>query len=121
MTFTYRRAFITIAAQNWQQSVTFYQTLCQTPPLTYQADRYAEFDLAGLRIGIYRPKAAEIVSPQPYPLLSLCLEVSSLEAAIAHLTDSGYPVPAGIQTISHGREVYAYDPDGNRLILYEPN
>jgi predicted enzyme related to lactoylglutathione lyase len=121
MSLTYHRAFITIAAQNWLTSVTFYQTLCQTPPLTYQADRYAEFDLAGLRIGIYKPKASEATAPQPYPRLSLCLEVSDLEAAIAHLTQSGYPVPAGIQTVSHGREVYAYDPDGNRLILYEPN
>ena len=43
----------------------------------------------------------------------------NLEAAIAHLDVLGYLPPGEIMTASHGREIYAYDPIGNRLILYE--
>jgi predicted enzyme related to lactoylglutathione lyase len=127
MPFSYSRAFVTIAAVDWSQSVAFYTALTQSPPQKLQPDRYAEFELAGLRIGIYRPQMAEqgvpIADPRlnPYPPLSLCLEVRPLEALLQHLADRGYPVTAGIQSVSHGREVYAYDPDGNRLILYEPS
>jgi len=51
--------------------------------------------------------------------MSLCLEVADLEGAIAHLTQLGYPPSGAIITASHGREVYAYDPDGNWLILHQ--
>jgi hypothetical protein len=51
--------------------------------------------------------------------MSLCLEVSDLEDAIAHITALGFPPPGEILTASHGREIYAYDPDGNRLILHQ--
>ncbi|MHC5860203.1 VOC family protein [Nostoc sp.] len=51
--------------------------------------------------------------------ISLCLEVSNLEDAIAHLTSLGYPPPGEISIASHGKEIYAYDPDGNRLILHQ--
>jgi hypothetical protein len=49
----------------------------------------------------------------------MCLEVNNLEDVIAHLTDLGYPPPGEIAIASHGREIYAYDPDGNRLILHQ--
>lgn len=65
-------------------------------------------------------------TPTPSPLctysknkISLCLEVSNLEDAIAHLTALGYPPPGDISIASHGREIYAYDLDGNRLILHQ--
>jgi hypothetical protein len=51
--------------------------------------------------------------------MSLCLEVASLEDSIDKLTQLGYPPLAQITTASHGREIYAYDPDGNRLILHQ--
>jgi len=59
--------------------------------------------------------------PSPFPSLgmSLCLEVESLDAAIAHLSQLGCPPPGNILTASHGREIYAYDPDGNWLILHQ--
>jgi hypothetical protein len=31
----------------------------------------------------------------------------------------GYPPPGEIITASHGREIYTYDPAGNRLILHQ--
>ena len=53
--------------------------------------------------------------------MSLCLEVTDLPMAIAHLTDMGYPPPGEIIAASHGTEIYAYDPDNNRLILHQSN
>jgi predicted enzyme related to lactoylglutathione lyase len=121
MQFSFARAFVSIAAIDWHKSVAFYQALSQAPPIVLMADRYAEFELAGLRIGIYSPRRIEQVFPDPHPRLSLCLEVRRLEAALEHLRDLGELIPSGIHQVSHGREVYAYDPDGNRLILYEPH
>jgi ribonuclease D len=103
--------------------VQFYRLLSHQSPLSLIPDTYAEFDLAGLRLGIYAPRASEQWRPgdgSPYPSLSLCLQVSRLEAAIAQLQEIGYPPARDILNTAQGREVYAYDPDGNRLILYEP-
>ncbi|NJO93776.1 MAG: hypothetical protein HC820_04390, partial [Hydrococcus sp. RM1_1_31] len=47
------------------------------------------------------------------------LEVENLETAIAHLTEMGYSPPGEIAIASHGREIYVYDPAGNRIILHE--
>jgi hypothetical protein len=56
------------------------------------------------------------------------LEVEQLEGAIAAieqayletpLTAFDHLLPGEIIAASHGREVYAYDPAGNRLILHE--
>ena len=43
----------------------------------------------------------------------------NLEQAIACLTNLGYTPPGEIIEASHGREIYAYDPAGNRLILHQ--
>ncbi|MBA2747243.1 MAG: hypothetical protein H0U45_00545 [Tatlockia sp.] len=51
--------------------------------------------------------------------MSLCLEVEDLASAIAYLINIGYPPPGEIVTASHGKEIYACDPDGNRLILHQ--
>ena len=114
-------AFMTLATQQLEISMAFYQALLNRAPKVYIPDIYAEFLLPGLKLGIFQPKLenyGEFASPDKSSI-SLCLEVEDLEAAIAHLTALGYP-PAGspIPTF-HGREVYAYDPDGNRLILHQ--
>lgn len=94
-------------------------------------NRYAEFELPGLRLGIFRPKEkegeGEVIQNSKLKIqnslrergMGLCLEVEDLEAAIAHLTDLGYPPKGKILIASHGREIYAYDPEGNWLILYK--
>ncbi|MBC6479820.1 MAG: VOC family protein [Hormoscilla sp. GM7CHS1pb] len=87
---------------------------------------YAEFHLPGLRLGILwlAPRCA-ISRKTPHDKrkssgsMSLCLEVDDLERAIAHLRTLGYQPPGEISTASHGREIYAYDPQGNRLILHQ--
>ncbi|MFM7220065.1 MAG: VOC family protein [Nodosilinea sp.] len=123
--------FVALAAQNDQPLVAFYQALFDQPPALWQPGRYAEFALPGLKLGIFCPKPAhqpEFFDPSRDPQapnqagrgsLSLCLEVESLEAAIERLNAIGYPPTASITQASHGRELYAYDPAGNRLILHE--
>lgn len=114
-------AFITLSSTEFEPLVEFYGALLGQRAKPYQADRYAEFCLPGLRLAIFRPRgdqAARFKAPHS-GAMSLCLEVVDLGTAIALLTHLGYPPPEPIMTASHGREVYAYDPDGNRLILHQ--
>lgn len=114
-------AFLALAATDFQLLVEFYQRLLGREPISYIADAYAEFQLPGLRLGIFCPKASyqrEFANSRGSGM-SLCLEVANLEAAIAHLTEIGYPPPGEIRTASHGRETYAYDAEGNRIILHQ--
>lgn len=110
-------AFVAIAAQNVAEVSEFYQRLLTQPPAQFVPNRYAEFQLANLRVGIFRPKfAAEFAGSGT---VSLCLEVDNLDEAIAHLKASNIPLPDKVMTASHGREVYIYDPAGSRIILHE--
>jgi predicted enzyme related to lactoylglutathione lyase len=121
MTFQYTAAFITLAAAEIETLTSFYTQLLTEEPKPYSPNVYAEFQLTGLRLGIFKPKEdhrSEFKNPANSGM-SLCLEVDDLEAAIAHLTSLGYPPPGEITLASHGREIYAYDPEGNRLILYQ--
>ncbi|MGF1518925.1 MAG: glyoxalase [Nodosilinea sp.] len=114
-------AFITLSSTEFEPLVEFYGALLGQGAKPYQADRYAEFCLPGLRLAIFRPRsdqAGQFSAPDS-GAMSLCLEVVDLTAAIALLTHLGYPPPEPIMTASHGHEVYAYDPDGNRLILHQ--
>ncbi|WP_313887564.1 VOC family protein [Nodosilinea sp. LEGE 07088] len=115
------RAFITLASPDVEGLVGFYSALLGQPAQPYQRDRYAEFQLPGLRLAIFRPKPdqASLFAAPSSGAMSLCLEVTDLDAAIARLTQLGYPPPGSVLTASHGREIYAYDPDGSRLILHQ--
>ncbi len=116
-----RAAFVTLAAADIAALVNFYAHLLGQSPQPYIANVYAEFYLPGLRLGIFQPKEKnlpEFASPGKSGM-SLCLEVNDLEEAIAHLDALGFPPPGEILTASHGREIYAFDPAGNRLILHQ--
>jgi hypothetical protein len=123
-------AFVAFSSSQVTLQVEFYsQFLKIEPKLTTPA--YAEFRLPGLRLAIFTPKAdnaaefsasnisASNISAPSSGAMSLCLEVQDLVGAIAHLTALGYPPPGEIMHTSHGQEIYAYDPDGNRLILHQ--
>lgn len=118
-----RRAFLALATPNFEQTVDFYQTLLVQSPQPFMAERYAEFQLGdSLSLAIFPPKPEqqdEFALTNAGPL-SLCLEVTDLEGAIAHLDAQACP-HGKILKASHGQEVYAYDPQGNRLIIYQPN
>lgn len=119
MTLTLREAFLTLASDNFEALVQFYRQLLNQDPILYLPNVYAEFHLPTLKLGIFRPKTPTYPLPPTSCRMRLCLEVENLESAIAHLTHLGCPPPGEILTASHGREIYAYDPDGNGLILHQ--
>ena len=117
----YNSVILTIATVNFDNIVSFYTQLLEQKPNKLIPHIYAEFQLAGLKLVIFKPKSAnelEFVTNTQSPL-SLCLEVNNLETAISHLASLGYPPPGITSIASHGTEIYAYDPDGNRLILHQ--
>lgn len=120
MNFDYIDVFVTISTNNIKVLIDFYSHLFQKKPEVYLPLHYGEFKLANLRIGIFQPKeerASEF--DQSGSSMSLCFEVKNLEQAIAYLTEMNCTPPGETINASHGREVYAYDPEGNRLILYQ--
>lgn len=121
MAFIYNKAFITIASPEISILVEFYSQLLKQKPHTYIPNTYAEFNLLGLRLGIFQPKKESLgeFANSKDSNMSICLEVEDLAAALAHLTAMGYPPPGEIISASHGQEIYAYDPLGNRLILHQ--
>lgn len=111
--------FVALADLPDESLVPFYRALFAVEPTVSIPQVYTEFQLPGLRLGIFQPKAAHRAEfSGSAGAMSLCIEVGDLASAIEHLTQMGFP-PGEIMTASHGREVYAYDPAGNRLILHE--
>ena len=121
MTIRYTDASIAIATTDLEKAIAFYHQLLAQQPQPYIPNVYAEFNLKSLRLGIFKPKVdnqAEF-SNSRHSGLSICLEVEDLEVAIEHLTNMGYPPSGDIKVASHGKEIYAYDPMNNRLILHQ--
>ncbi len=114
-------AFVTLATVHLETLVKFYTQFLGIESTNIIPNVYAEFQLRGLKLGIFKPKNTQFseFENSEKSKMSLCLEVRDLENAIAHLTALGYPPTAEIKTASHGREIYAYDPDSNRLILHQ--
>ena len=121
MNIDYVDAFITIATTKINKTVEFYRQFLQLNPEPYIPNVYAEFQLKNLKLAIFKPKKTNITefNNSQGSGFSICLEVLDLENAIATLTAMGYPPPGKIITASHGQEIYAYDPTGNRLILHQ--
>jgi hypothetical protein len=120
MIFQCTTALVTLATVDIELLVVFYTNLLSQNPNPYIPNIYAEFQLPGLRLGIFRPKETHSSEFElAKNAMSLCLEVTDLEGAISHLTALGYPPRGEIFLASHGREIYAYDPLGNRLILHQ--
>jgi predicted enzyme related to lactoylglutathione lyase len=109
-------AFVALAAPNFDPLVQFYRQLLEQEPTIDRPGIYAEFQLPGLKLGIFHPKVAPPTAPSGF---SLCLEVEDLDSAIAHFSAIGFPPVGPILTASHGREIYAHDPNGNCLILHQ--
>lgn len=120
-----KSALVTLSARNFTQLVSFYQQFFQQELHIFLPNSYAEFQLPNLRLGIFKHKQANgrgetTANRQLIPYgFSLCLEVENLEESIDHLSQLGYPPSGEIITASHGREIYAYDPEENWLILHQ--
>jgi predicted enzyme related to lactoylglutathione lyase len=121
LSFRYSSVFVALADPDFDRLMQFYTQLLETMPIVHLPKVYAEFHLSGLRLGIFNPREdhrLEFSSPSSGSM-SLCFEVENLETAIAHLAHLGHPPVGPVINASHGREIYAYDPRGNRLILHE--
>ncbi|MEM9482785.1 MAG: glyoxalase [Cyanobacteria bacterium P01_F01_bin.116] len=115
-----QEAFVTLAAENLNALIEFYQALLDLEPYPYVPEHYAEFALPGLKLALFKPNAnhnEEFIGSAAS--MSLCLEVRDLDVAIATLAHLGHTPPCPIIHASHGQEIYAYDPAGNRLILHQ--
>ena len=114
-------AFVAISSTNFDLLVKFYAQLFGGEAQPYRPGVYAEFAIGSLRLGIFQPKSSNLPkqSEHHHGGMSICLEVTNLEQAIDKLSQLDYPPPGDIITASHGREIYAYDPDGNCLILHQ--
>lgn len=128
MTLQCSTVFVALADPDGKTLVRFYTQLLGQEPALHVPDVYAEFQLPGLRLGIFKPKTAHRAEFEGQTgSMSLCIEVDRLEAAIDSVEQAfvtarlpgDHLLPGDIMTVSHGREVYAYDPVGNRLILHE--
>ena len=120
MNFNYFDAFLTIATNDIETSVNFYSQHFQQQPTIYRPIVYAEYKLKNIRIAIFQPKLERQAEFNNLgSSMSICLEVEDLTQAIATLTQMGYPPPGEIIEASHGKEIYACDPAGNRLILHQ--
>jgi predicted enzyme related to lactoylglutathione lyase len=129
MNFVCKEVFVALATFSIERSTQFYRTLLAIAPTQEIPGVYAEFLLPGLKLGLFAPQATHRDEFMPTGgTMSLCLEVAQLEAAIAQVQAAHAALPdadmarhptGAITTVFHGREVYAYDPDGNRLILHE--
>ncbi|TVP68874.1 MAG: hypothetical protein EA342_04600 [Leptolyngbya sp. LCM1.Bin17] len=117
----YSSVYVTLASVHVDALVAFYGDLLGQQVQRLIPSRYGEFWVSGLRLAIFKPRGDHLVEFKATGSggMSLCLEVEDLDEAIAHLTHLGQPPPGPIITAPHGREIYAYDPDGNRLILHQ--
>lgn len=120
MAFEIREATVAIASLELDKLVEFYQRLLGQEPTTWIANTYAEFKLAGLQMRFFNPRTSHQSEFKGRGgAISLCWEVENLEAAIAQLTALEHAPKGTIVSAEYGREIYAYDPEGNRLILYQ--
>jgi catechol-2,3-dioxygenase len=114
-------AFVALGSIAINPLVSFYTQLLGQQPNPYQSGVYAEFRLPGLRLAIFLPKPDHHLEFNQFQTgsMSICLQVPNLAEVIRELKSFNYPI-GNIITASHGQELYVYDPDGNRLIFYEP-
>ncbi|NJR40268.1 MAG: VOC family protein [Leptolyngbyaceae cyanobacterium CSU_1_4] len=112
--------FVTLVDPDGETLIRFYRLLFGQEPSVHVPQVYAEFRLPGLRLGLFKPQANHATEFSGRAGgMSLCIEVADLEDAIAQFIALGCPPPGEIRVASHGREIYAYDPQGNRLILHQ--
>jgi len=143
-------SFVAIGAEDVAGLVAFYQRLLGQAPQLYQADRYGEFHLPGLRLALFRPRPDQRHLFQPLPPATPPAFDPRIDPRIDPRTDpktnpSFTPapsvslcitvhdltaaidhcrqlqlVPSPLHTASHGQEFSILDPLGNRILFYAP-
>ncbi|WP_338461102.1 VOC family protein [Synechococcus elongatus IITB7] len=109
---------MTLAVQNLVVMQAFYTALLGSDPQVVWADRYAGFQIHGQRLGLFRPRREECDRwRSAQGAWSLCLYVPDLEAACQTVLAAGGQIESAAIAETYGRECYARDPEGNRLLL----
>ena len=120
----FTEVFAAIGANDFPATVAFYRALFGREPDERIRDIYVAFRLPGLHLGLFAPRESNRSHfENPAGLrggLSLVMRVPDVDQARAELAALNPVRPPGeIQPTSHGREFYAYDPEGNRIIVVE--
>lgn len=110
---------MSVATPNLPQLRQFYHDLLQVDPVAILGESYVEFQLPGLRLGLYHSAHPEFQA-HPGGSISLCLQVNSLDRILKSTCLSSQSV-SEIRVAFHGREVDIRDPEGNRIVLHEPS
>ncbi|MDX2270826.1 MAG: VOC family protein [Cyanobacteriota bacterium] len=111
-------ALLSMATPDLRVQQEFYQRLLGQDPAVEIANRYIEFRLTGLRLGIYSSHHPDFQAG--LGSLSLCLQVTNLDAVMDGLAEAGIPT-SPVRIASHGREIDLQDPDGNRIVIHQPS
>lgn len=113
---------MTLAVRNLATMQAFYTALLGCDPQVVWGDRYAGFQIHGQRLGLFRPRAEERDRWRSAAgAWSLCLYVPDLEAACQTVQAAGGQIASAAIAETYGRECYAQDPEGNRLLLCQGN
>lgn len=109
--------YVSLPVEDMERALSFYRDVLDLPVLFVLEDRWAEFDLAALRLAIYPREEGERRGGD------LAFGVEDLEAAMGHLEDCGVRFPHGVETFDlptgRGRLARFQDSSGNRLELVE--
>lgn len=106
-------AMIILMQQDIAKAVEFYQNL-GLKLLFHLRDKWAEFDLGGVKIGLC-PTAAPVIERRA----GAVFEVADVQAFYEEHKDSGMFLAAPTQAL-HGVMVSFKDPGGNIIDLYQP-
>ncbi len=118
----YSKILVSIGTEKIEECVAFYQKLFGYQPRVYKKSVYSEFDFQGLTLAIYKPRSADeenLSNSNKSNGLSICLQVENLESVIVELKNLGDPLISQIKEDSNMKEIYIYDPGGNRIIFYQ--
>lgn len=99
---------------NFRKLQHFYTGLLGSPKAC-KADQWAAYALPGGQFILWSQVDFKLEGDGA---LELCLTVTDLDQAHEQLA-ADYQ-PSAIQSASHGREFFIKDPDGNRIIVYQP-
>ena len=92
MSFQCTEAFVALATHNFEDLVNFYTHFLSQNPSNHINNVYAEFQLAGLKLGIFKPKESHLseFNDSFKSSMSLCLEVKDLVKKIVDTWDLGH-------------------------------
>jgi len=118
----YQKVLISVGTKKIEQCISFYRAFLGISPSIYKESTYAEFQLEGLILAIFKPRVEEdenFSNQDNRAPLSICLQVDNLELTLLNLNNLGFVSPLKVDSASNIREAHFYDPAGSRIILYD--